>query len=375
MKEKYITIQQHNGNKYITVKFYYDSDGIRKVYSKTFNPAEYTSFNQCMIEACNHRDIKRAEFLLSGLPSGVHRTVEQVFNEGLDLYHESQGNRKALRSDFFRIKATYGNKNIDDIRPLDIQSFLNGLVYDVSLNMIKRIAIVWKKICKTAIMLNLITINPMDRVIVPAKSKHVTEPRSQKVKDVDIDKMINYFLTQGIGEEQIYYYHILAYAIMTIRETGIRPAECYALTREDVHIEEGYIHICHSIGSNEYSDCAVVATKTESSVRDIPLNNEGIKVFQIVLGYAKTDNLFADINNKYLSSNSVSWLINRISSRLGISFHLYALRHRFSTSMITNNVDVRTAMELMGHAEPSMTIKYARSDNEKKKDAVNSLKN
>ena len=42
------------------------------------------------------------------------------------------------------------------------------------------------------------------------------------------------------------------------------------------------------------------------------------------------------------------------------------LRHRFSTKLVTANVDPRTVMELMGHKNFSMTVSYARSDDEKK---------
>lgn len=53
---------------------------------------------------------------------------------------------------------------------------------------------------------------------------------------------------------------------------------------------------------------------------------------------------------------------------------MYQLRHQFSTDLITNNVDIRTVMELMGHNNTNMTIDYARSSSELKSDALNKRK-
>ena len=49
---------------------------------------------------------------------------------------------------------------------------------------------------------------------------------------------------------------------------------------------------------------------------------------------------------------------------------MYQLRHQFSTDLITNNVDIRTVMELMGHNNTDMTIDYARSSDDLKKEAL-----
>ena len=76
--------------------------------------------------------------------------------------------------------------------------------------------------------------------------------------------------------------------------------------------------------------------------------------------------LFTDYQGNLLTTKKISQHLNTVTKRLGIDFHLYMLRHRFSTKLVTANVDPRTVMELMGHKNFSMTVSYARSDDEKK---------
>lgn len=53
---------------------------------------------------------------------------------------------------------------------------------------------------------------------------------------------------------------------------------------------------------------------------------------------------------------------------------MYKLRHQFSTDLIMQNNDPRTIMELMGHNNTCMTISYARSNDDKKRDTMKKRK-
>ncbi|MEG0563849.1 tyrosine-type recombinase/integrase, partial [Anaerorhabdus sp.] len=55
----------------------------------------------------------------------------------------------------------------------------------------------------------------------------------------------------------------------------------------------------------------------------------------------------------------------------GLEFHMYQLRHLFGTDLVTSKVDSRTIQELMGHASYAMSVSYARSDEKRKKEALN----
>ncbi|WP_442879281.1 tyrosine-type recombinase/integrase [Anaerorhabdus sp.] len=78
-------------------------------------------------------------------------------------------------------------------------------------------------------------------------------------------------------------------------------------------------------------------------------------IHQIFTGYVQSLQLFHQLTVEFLILNNSTF---------------YQLRHLFGTDLITNNVDGRTIQELMGHASYSMSVSYARSSKERKKDAL-----
>ena len=63
--------------------------------------------------------------------------------------------------------------------------------------------------------------------------------------------------------------------------------------------------------------------------------------------------------------------INRIISFEFYQFFLCQFVYQLTTDLIDQNVDLRTIMEIMGHSESTMTLFYARSNQKKKKEAIN----
>ena len=148
--------------------------------------------------------------------------------------------------------------------------------------------------------------------------------------------------------------------------TGCRPCEVWCLTWND--ITEKYISINKEVGSDNYASGVVRIPKTPLSHRNIPLTAE----LKTLLKQAKTDSelVFPDSNGKMHSTDLIGKQVKAVADKLGIDFNLYDLRHRFATDLTLNNVDDRTKMELMGHKSIKMTLDYARSNDEKKIDAL-----
>lgn len=372
-KEKYIVRQKRKSCIQYIVKFKYKVNNEIKQYSKAFNVSDYTSERECLNAACDHRDIKRSELLQSGLPSGNKRTIDKVLEDYIRISHQTVGNATNIRSFYHKwIEAGYGSKYINDIKPIDIQMSLNAMIYEASQNTIGRVFCVWKKICHTAIMLDLITINPCDRVEIP-KSQMYIESRQQTCSDEDIKRLIDYFLNTGRNEEDSYNNKLIAYTMVVMSETGMRPAEVYALTRNDLDFDGKTIRINKSIRSDENMKRTVGNTKTATSRRIIPMTLQCEIALKTVCSMSDNTLIFSQYDGSIPDSVKISQHINTIARRQGIEFHLYMLRHRFSTELVTNNVDVRTVMELMGHKNPNMTVSYARSDDEKKRNAISEL--
>ena len=330
-KEKYIVVTEKNKHTYITVKFTYKANNTNRQITKTFSVSDYPTPSACLDAACEWRDLKRAELLLHGLPAGTKRDLDTIVEDHIRINKVTLGNQSQIRSYYKKhIQPYYGKCDICEITALDIQSSLNNMIYDCSDNCIRRVSTIWKKIIKTARLLGIITVNPMDQVVIP-ESQLAVDKRNQSISDEDVKKIIDYFLTTGRNESDSYNNKVIAHFMILMMETGLRPSEVSALQRANIDLTHGVIKVRRSIRSS---------------------NTEQF--------------LFTDYQGNLLTTKKISQHVNTVTKRLGIDFHLYMLRHRFSTKLVTANVDPRTVMELMGHKNFSMTVSYARSDDEKK---------
>ena len=366
-KEKYIVVTEKNSHTYFTVKFTYKANNTNRQITKTFSVSDYPTPSACLDAACEWRDLKRAELLLHGLPTGTKRDLDTIIEDHIRINKVTLGNQSQIRSYYKKhIQPYYGKCDICEITALDIQSCLNNMIYDCSDNCINRVATVWKKIIKTARLLGLITINPMEQVVIP-KSQLAVDKRNQSVSDEDVKKIIDYFLTTGRNESDSYNNKVIAHFMILMMETGLRPSEVSALQRENIDLTHGVIKVRRSIRSSNTEEYTLGKTKTESSVRDVPMTTNCHLTIASLLEMSRGEQfLFTDYQGNLLTTKKISQHLNTVTKRLGIDFHLYMLRHRFSTKLVTANVDPRTVMELMGHKNFSMTVSYARSDDEKK---------
>lgn len=368
-KEQYIIISKDL--RYITVKFTYRYNGVQQQYSKTFSVSKFDSIEECYQAAIEHRDTKRAEMLLNGLPQNKKRSVGKVLEDYFRINKTTLGNKGVIQSRYDKyIKPYFDDTDIKDITPLDIQTSLNNMVYDATDNTIGRVYTVWNHIVRTARLMGVITINPLEQVLVP-KSRISSEKRTQSLSDEDLQKILNYFFTVGKNKQEKFNNSMIGNFMIIMCETGMRPAEVSALERTHIDFDNHVIHVRQSIRSTDKERYTVGRTKTDSSIRDVPMTTQCELVLKRVVSESKNDRfLFTNYQGELLLTKKISQHINTVKKRLGIDFHLYMLRHRFSTKLVTNNVDPRTVMELMGHKNFGMTVSYARSDEEKKKIAI-----
>ncbi|MBR6232374.1 MAG: site-specific integrase, partial [Erysipelotrichaceae bacterium] len=150
--------------------------------------------------------------------------------------------------------------------------------------------------------------------------------------------------------------------------SGMRPSEIFALETNAIDFDEKQIRIYQRIGSTSTEKYAIVKVKTESSVRtvDFPPSLEGILrelVDNAIDGY-----LFKKDNGKLVNGDEFSDRLNKATSG---TFRAYTMRHQLTTDLMEQGVDLRTIMEIMGHSESTMTLYYARSNQKKKKEAIN----
>ena len=138
------------------------------------------------------------------------------------------------------------------------------------------------------------------------------------------------------------------------------------------------IRFSKSIGSttDEYSR-QVKATKTATSIREVPIDKE---LHEMLVDYLFSkdivihgDLLFPDSWGNPMEIQNVDTHVRNVCKKAGVHVTLYMLRHKFSTDML-KVADIRTVQDLMGHESPSMTLSYARSTPDDRKEAIDKRK-
>lgn len=369
-KERYIRTKTYGHNRYYIVTFEYTAvDGSKASYSKSFNAADYSSDREAFSAACTHRDVMRAKLANAGLPSNEHLTVNQVMQHYTDVFSQANGTVMLYKYKYKKyLQPVVGRKNIDNVTIYDIQQTINAAVNDLSDGSLLKLMGLWRKIFTVARSLNAISVVPDLHIVQMPRSTKLPTRHDSIVSDADLRRIVEEMRNSASCNSRAYNLKVISYALMVMRYTGMRPAECFALTREN--IKPGYIDITHSMGLDTAHHPEIHRTKTIQSIRKIPITVQCQAELDAAIAMSSSDYVFADYHGKLMNVSRVGLRVNEVAKSLGIKFRMYDLRHQFSTDLIIGGVDPRTVMELMGHVEPIMTVNYARSDDAKKADAI-----
>lgn len=165
-------------------------------------------------------------------------------------------------------------------------------------------------------------------------------------------------------------YHIGA--IATACFTGMRISEILGLTWDDIDLDAGTIKVKAQLSKIPYQDAERITTKTESSVREIPIFTQ-LKPY---LEYQKTldtevrEKLGDDYDGNYVffqldgspwHSDSVSHAFKRMATELGRpDMRLHGLRHSFVTWILDLGFDIGEAQKILGHVDAQMISRIYR---------------
>lgn len=269
---------------------------------------------------------------------------------------------------FYKIKVgvlnqAFGEKNVDDIRPADIQKFLDERSAQYKRATVKADFGVLKEVLDSAVDDGIIPKNPAKdrRVHNPAIAGSGTTALT-KEQIASIQKSI-----PGLkNPTERCMIALLAYSSM-------RREEMLGLTWENIDFENRCFKIEQAVVFIN-SRAIVKETKNKYSVRTFPMNDTLYEILWSCRqehGFIITPDPARPIND-----HEYRKLWDSLSSHIEL-YGMTAINFRttFCTMAVASGVDIKTTQALMGHADPSMTLKvYAKEEKSHLPDAMEKMR-
>ena len=160
--------------------------------------------------------------------------------------------------------------------------------------------------------------------------------------------------------------------------TGLRIGELLALEWSDIDLikcELAVSKTCYDGNDGDGKYCRITGTpKTESSKRIIPIPKQIIPHLREIKKRS-TSKYVVGNGSKIITVRSYQRSFELLLKKQNISHHgFHALRHTFATRAIECGMDVKSLSEILGHKNPTITLKrYVHSFMEHKRDYMNRL--
>lgn len=370
--------------KYITARYYTGTDKLKGyqviirrqgvlLTNQFFSVATYGDERIARTAAIMHRDDTLSSANDSVLiDTRISTTFYEVFKMSLELFPIRLETQRKKEYSLNKYLSQIKDKPIKDIKAYHAMDCLNKMIETCTQDNINRVATIMKDTFKTARIKHLVKVNIMEEVIVP-KSKVFKTKRSMVLEYDKYLKVVDLLLKSSEkGDLFAVRRRSLAGAIVAMYYLGLRPCEALAITKDCVDMRRRLVHINKEVGSSTTESSCIRSVKTEQSDRFIPVPDELANILTKYIDLSgDSDFVFPDYTGSFIPNRVAIQTINTFCKQHNIQgFRMYQLRHQFSTDLVLNNVDVRTIMELMGHSNTSMTINYARSNQEVKKEVI-----
>lgn len=336
----------------------------------TFRFDQYTTPSMCWKAAVQSRDTilrsLEADSIIFEEP-----TVQELYERRTDYIVLSTESRRKHDIMFRNGIGSLANKKISAVTTADIQRSLNQYGETHSTNSVKHLLTIWKQIYRVCAIEEL-PIPDKTQAVVNYESKVVPQKRDTRTTHEEFQTFIDALAEYGTDNPRTRYRcEVIYYALMLQLYAGLRPQEAYALYREDIDLERGLLHIRRRVGTTATESRQIITLKTKDSSADVPIADALVPYLKEMLAKYDKAPLLADYDGLPMDTKTAATLIHNVSKRAGIHFTQYSLRHLFARE-VSKVTDVKTLQSLMRHARADMSLYYSWSDDDEKKNAVNS---
>ena len=159
--------------------------------------------------------------------------------------------------------------------------------------------------------------------------------------------------------------------------SGLRKGELVALRWDDLDAEQRTISVSKQYVRNPDGTLELTRPKTENSVRLVSIPQVAVDL--LIQEHEKhPDNPYmfpSPVTGGMYYPDAVSRLNTKILKSAGLEhIRFHDLRHTFASNAIQNGVDIRTVSSMLGHADPSFTLRtYTHTSNKAQEEAAQTV--
>ena len=154
--------------------------------------------------------------------------------------------------------------------------------------------------------------------------------------------------------------------LLLLYGTGCRPAEAYALNKDDFDFKNGTISISKSVQFDNGRFFSISVPKTNSSIRSVIVSESILKGIKHTLDKISTYNVLGDNMGQIMSSYKYDTIFKHILQKAGLEgsgITAYVFRHNFATECYYAGVSLKECQRQMGHTSYKMVMEvYAHLD-------------
>jgi integrase len=297
-------------------------------------------------------------------------SLDNWFKQWVDIYKEKSVRPNTLREYTHiynkNISPFMGNRKINSIVKSDIQWLIDKAYEDhYKYERQNKIKVILSDMFERALEDDLISKNPCKGVIIRTEKQVKAKSLTLEEQSIFFDFCKNTF-----------YDNLFNVAV----NTGLRPGELFALTKDDIDLKNGFIDVNKTLVYQKYltderKTFHIEPPKTKQSYRKVPINSvcreyleRQIDLKDIVSKKRpkeQNDFLFVTTFNTPLNSviysDAIRSIIRKINDSRSLNdtfqfFSGHTFRHTFATRCFENGIQAKVVQSYLGHASLKMTM-------------------
>ncbi len=264
------------------------------------------------------------------------------------------------------IAPAIGPRQISDIRPADLTALLLKMRQKYAWATCTKCYMLLNLIFKEAERLEMIDRNPMQKVEHPRKKKDEIKDEPEALTSDEMQALIRYLKTEPLKWQTL---------VMFMIFTSVRRGEACGLQWQDIDFANKTATIRRSLNYTVENGVYEGTPKT-GRTRVIDLPDTVISLLRqhrnnnILSKWVFTMEESADP----MHPQSPTRYFQKLAKELKLpQLHPHALRHSFASLAIQNGADILSVSEILGHADPSTTMRIYSHGSAKSRKAASAL--